>query len=286
MEREKRGPPTSAAPSPFTAAIRSSPLPRVPEMTRCRLFAAPLRGSAQQWFSKLGPASIRTWRQHQAKVGGALGRILSSVQRRSSQGEGASEETIKNFLITGLKEGSKFWKSLQASEPRTLVEFYEQAEPFKRVEKSMRELKISENYRDKRDRSSSPDERRKTYRRSSSPKKSARGKETNKDSGRPYTSKWQTHTPLVASIDHIYATYAGKGVFRKAAPLTDYNKRDISKYCGYHDATGHDTADCRQLRDEIETLIRQGKLTEWVIKEVRKHVTDYHTVPPPPPEDK
>ncbi|XP_074322938.1 uncharacterized protein LOC141659904 [Apium graveolens] len=150
----------------------------------------------------------------------------------------------------------------------------------------MRELKISENYRDKRDRSSSPDERRKTYRRSSSPKKFARSKETNKDSGRPYTSKWQTHTPLVASIDHIYATYAGKGVFRKATPLTDYNKRDTLRYCAYHEATGHDTADCRQLKDEIETLIRQGKLTEWVVKEVRRHKTDYHTVPHPPPEDK
>ncbi|XP_074351902.1 uncharacterized protein LOC141691053 [Apium graveolens] len=176
---------------------------------------------------------------------------------------GASEETIKNFLIAGLKEGSKFWKSLQASMPRTLAKFYEQAGPFKRVEKSMRELKISENYRDKRDRSSSRDERRKMYRRSSSPKKSAR-----------------------ASIDHIYTTYAGKGVFRKASPLTDYNKRDTSKYCAYHEATGHDTSDCRQLKDEIETLIRQGKLTEWVVKEVRRHKTDYHIVPPPPPKDK
>ncbi|XP_074328339.1 uncharacterized protein LOC141666244 [Apium graveolens] len=150
----------------------------------------------------------------------------------------------------------------------------------------MTELKISESYRDKRDRSSSPDERRKTYRHSSSPKKSARGKETTKDSGRPYISKWQIHTPLVASIDHIYATYVGNGVFRKATPLTDYNKRDTSKYYAYHEATGHDTADCRQLKDEIETLIRQGKLTEWVVKEVRRHRTDYHTVPPPPPEDK
>ncbi|XP_074363199.1 uncharacterized protein LOC141703637 [Apium graveolens] len=341
MEQEKRGPPASAAPSPFTAAIRSSPLPRVfrhnpdllfngeadlaeyliqfntemevyqvPEMTRCRLFAASLRGSAQQWFSKLGPASIRTWRQledlfvrqfqstlHYSPLVATLANIkqregepLAEYFRRFNaevpKVRGASEETIKNFLIAGLKEGSKFWKSLQASEPRTLAEFYEQAEPFKRVEKSMRELKISESYRDKRDRSSSPDERRKTYRRSSSPKKSARGKETTKDSGRPYTSKWQTHTPLVASIDHIYATYVGKGVFRKATPLTDYNKRDTSKYCAYHEATGHDTADCRQLKDEIETLIRQGKLTEWVVKEVRRHKTDYHTVPPPPPEDK
>ncbi|XP_074342571.1 uncharacterized protein LOC141680172 [Apium graveolens] len=262
-------------------------------MTRCRLFAASLRGSVQQWFSKLGPASIRTWRQledlfvrkfqstlHYSPPVATLANIkqreeesLAEYFRRFnaevSKVRGASEETIKNFLIAGLKEDSKFWKSLQASEPRTLAEFYEQAEPFKRVEKSMRELKISENYRDKRDQSSSPDERRKTYWRSSSPKKSAR----------------DTH-PSVASIDHIYATYARKGVFRKATPLTDYNKRDTSKYYAYHEATGHDTADCRQLRDEIETLIRQGKLTEWVVKEVRKYMTDYHIVHPPPPEDK
>ncbi|XP_074344533.1 uncharacterized protein LOC141683651 [Apium graveolens] len=154
--------------------------------------------------------------------------------------KGASEETIKNFLIAGLKEGLKFWKSLQASEPRTLAEFYEQAEPFKRVEKSMRELKISERYRDKRDRSSSPDERRKTYRRSSSPKNLSGAK-------RP---------PKIR-----------EGLIQ-------------------HEATGHDTTDSRQLKDEIETLIRQGKLTEWVVKEVQKHRTDYHTVPPPPPEDK
>ncbi|XP_074362952.1 uncharacterized protein LOC141703295 [Apium graveolens] len=316
MEREKRGPPASAAPSPFTAAIRSSPLPRVfrhnpdllfngeadpaeyliqfntemevyqvPEMTRCRLFAASLRGSAQQWFSKLGPASIRTWRQ------------LEDLFVRQFQSTLHYSPPVATLANIKQREGeplaeyfrrfnAEVPKSLQASEPRTLAEFYEQAEPFKRVEKSMRELKISESYRDKRDRSSSPDERRKTYRRSSSPKKSARGKEATKDSGSPYTSKWQTHTPLVASVDHIYATYVGKGVFRKATPLTDYNKRDTSKYCAYHEATGHDTADCRQLKDEIETLIRQGKLTEWVVKEVRRHRTDYHTVPPPPPEDK
>ncbi|XP_074323865.1 uncharacterized protein LOC141660778 [Apium graveolens] len=196
---------------------------QVPEMTRCRLFAASLRGSTQQWFSKLGPASIRTWRQlenlfvrqfqstlHYSPPVATLANIKQREREPLAEYfcrfnaevpkvRGASEETNKNFLIAGLKEGSKFWKSLQASEPRTLAEFYEQAEPFKRVQKSMRELKISENYRDKRDRSSSPDERRKTYRRSSSPKKSAR---------------------------------------------------------------------------------------EWVVKEVRRHRTDYHTVPLPPPEDK
>ncbi|XP_074327988.1 uncharacterized protein LOC141665903 [Apium graveolens] len=243
---------------------------QVPEMTCCRLIAASLRGSSQQWFSKLGTASIRTWRQFEdlfirqfqstlhylphvatlANINQREGEPLEEYFRRFNvkvpKVRGASEETIKNFLIAGLKEGSKFWKSLRASEPRTLAEFYEHAEPFKRVEKLMRELKISENYQDKRDRSSSPDEGRKTYQRNSSPKKYARGKEANKYLGRPFTSKWQTHTPLVASIDHIYATYAKKGVFGKATPLTNYKKWDTSKYCTYHKATGHDTADCRQ----------------------------------------
>ncbi|KAL8100036.1 hypothetical protein AgCh_032335 [Apium graveolens] len=303
MEREKRGPPASATFSPFTADIRSSPLPRVfrhnlyllfngeadpteyliqfniemevyqvPEMTHCRLFATSLRGAEcseereqKNEFSRKSTLHysppVATLANIKQREGEPLAEYFHRFNIEVPKVRGASEETIKNFLIAGLKEGSKFWKSLQASEPRTLAEFYEQVKSFKRVEKSMRELKINENYGDKRDRSSSPDERRKTYRRSSSPKKPARGKETNKDSGRPYTSKWQTHTPLVASIDHIYATYAGKGVFRKATPLTDYNKRDTSKYCTYHEATGHDIADCRQLKDEIKTLIRQGKLT-------------------------
>lgn len=74
-----------------------------------------------------------------------------------------------------------------------------------------------------------------------------------------------------------------KGMFKKAIPLNDYNKRVTSKYCAYHESTGHDTADCRQLKDEIETLIRQGKLTEWVVKEVRKQKADYHNMHSPPP---
>ncbi|KAK1399355.1 hypothetical protein POM88_009218 [Heracleum sosnowskyi] len=197
---------------------------------------------------------------------------------------GATEEAQKNFLIAGLREGSKSWKTLQAREPETLAEFYEQAETHKRVEKSMRDLRSSGRRMEKRGRSSSPEERRKTFKRSPSPKKFNKAKENvSKETGRPYTTKWQNHTPLVASIDHIYATYAGKGVFKKATPLTEYSKRDTSKYCAYHESTGHHTADCRQLKDEIESLIRQGKLTEWVVKEVRKHKSEYRQVPPPPP---
>ena len=49
----------------------------------------------------------------------------------------------KNFLIAGLRRGSDFWKSLQAKEPETLAELYQQAEPFKRLEISMANLEAS-----------------------------------------------------------------------------------------------------------------------------------------------
>ena len=37
---------------------------------------------------------------------------------------GATDEAVKNFLITGLRRRSDFWKDIQAHEPATLQDFY------------------------------------------------------------------------------------------------------------------------------------------------------------------
>ncbi|XP_074336714.1 uncharacterized protein LOC141673885 [Apium graveolens] len=48
--------------------------------------------------------------------------------------------------------------------------------------------------------------------------------------------------------------------FKWPKPLRgDPDKRDKSRYCRFHKDVGHDTDDCRKLRDEIEYLIRRGK---------------------------
>ncbi|XP_030936288.1 uncharacterized protein LOC115973521 [Quercus lobata] len=47
----------------------------------------------------------------------------------------------------------------------------------------------------------------------------------------------------------------------------DPNKRFRDKYCRFHRDHGHDTADCYDLKQQIEALIRQGKLQKFVSRE-------------------
>ncbi|XP_065626109.1 uncharacterized protein LOC136066164 [Quercus suber] len=52
---------------------------------------------------------------------------------------------------------------------------------------------------------------------------------------------------------------------------SDPSKRPRDKYCRFHRDHGHDTADCYDLKQQIEALIRQGKLQKFVNKERVDH---------------
>ena len=47
----------------------------------------------------------------------------------------------------------------------------------------------------------------------------------------------------------------------------DPNKRSKDKYCRLHRDHDHDTANCYDLKQQIEALIRQGKLQKFVSRE-------------------
>uniref|UniRef100_A0A803Q7R2 Uncharacterized protein n=1 Tax=Cannabis sativa TaxID=3483 RepID=A0A803Q7R2_CANSA len=42
------------------------------------------------------------------------------------------------------------------------------------------------------------------------------------------------------------------------------HKRDSTKYCRFRKDIGHTTEECRQLKDEIESLISQGYFRQYV----------------------
>ena len=49
----------------------------------------------------------------------------------------------------------------------------------------------------------------------------------------------------------------------------DPNKRNKNKYCRFHRDHGHDTDECYDLKQQIENLIRQGKLRHFVGKDYK-----------------
>ncbi|XP_074323241.1 uncharacterized protein LOC141660176 [Apium graveolens] len=231
---------------------------QVPDLAKCRLLAATFRESAQQWFQKFGPGVITSWdqmktlflRKFQADVRYAPSvTTLANVKQMENESlisyfkrfnaestgiRGASDEVLKSFLIAGLRVGSDFLKHLQGKDLATMADVLALEESFKAIEQSLAEVQPA------------------------SPPTS-------------YDNKTSGYTPLAASIEHIFEVNINRGLFRKLEALSSWKSKDMKKYCEFHESSGYNTHEYRQLKDEIEALIKEGYLGEWVVKEVRKH---------------
>ena len=68
-------------------------------------------------------------------------------------------------------------------------------------------------------------------------------------------------TPLVILVDQILAQIKEEHYLKWPRPLhSSPNVRDKKKYCQFHRDHNHYTEDCRDLKEQIEELIRKGKL--------------------------
>ncbi|XP_074327346.1 uncharacterized protein LOC141665264 [Apium graveolens] len=79
------------------------------------------------------------------------------------------------------------------------------------------------------------------------------------------------YMPLAASIEHIFEVNKNRELFTKSEALSSWQSKGKKKYCEYHESSRHNTHECRQLKDEIEALVKEGYLGEWVVKEVMRH---------------
>ncbi|XP_075674991.1 uncharacterized protein LOC142644219 [Castanea sativa] len=85
-----------------------------------------------------------------------------------------------------------------------------------------------------------------------------------KDERTPRTAKF---TPLVMPIDKILAQIKDEYYLKWPRPLhSSPHVRDKKKYCRFHKDNGHYIEDCRDLKEQIEELIRKGKLQKFVKK--------------------
>ena len=85
---------------------------------------------------------------------------------------------------------------------------------------------------------------------------------------KPPTRKFTSFTLLIAPIDQVLMQIKDEGALTFPGKLKgDPIKRYRDKYCRFHCDHGHDTTDCYDLKQQIEALIRQGKLQRFVSKE-------------------
>ena len=78
----------------------------------------------------------------------------------------------------------------------------------------------------------------------------------------------QNYTPLNAPLDQVLMQIKDDPSLKWPEKMKgDLNKRNKSKYCRFHKDHGHDTDECYDLKQQIENLIRQGKLRHFVGKD-------------------
>ncbi|XP_074359639.1 uncharacterized protein LOC141699684 [Apium graveolens] len=206
------------------------------------------------------------------KEGESLTSYFKRFNAESTLVRGATDETLKILLIAGLRVGTDFWKHLQGKNLVSLADVLAQAESFKAIEQSLAETKKNDNTHNskgrskRRDRSLSPD-----YRRNARSPKRVNTVSSWREWSPPsnYERRVSNYIPLAASNDHIFEVNKDRGIFKKLDRLTSWQSRDKKKYYDYHESTGHDTHECRHLRDEIEELIKAGYLGEWIDKPPR-----------------
>ena len=59
--------------------------------------------------------------------------------------------------------------------------------------------------------------------------------------------------------------------FQRPQPIPKHIANDKKKYCDFHESAGHSTSECRHLKEDIEYLLKEGYLTEWVKKYRNEH---------------
>uniref|UniRef100_A0A2N9GIU6 Uncharacterized protein n=1 Tax=Fagus sylvatica TaxID=28930 RepID=A0A2N9GIU6_FAGSY len=226
-------------------------LQAVPEEVMCRAFPLGLRGSARVWFNKLESESIGSFVQlsrafidhfigsqrrgrpptHLLSVKQMEGESLRTFVHRFNEEamkiDRPKEDVTVTAFMAGLRKGD-FLYELCKDPPETMSELMYEATKHMNAEDALEAM------------DDPPPKRRKEV-----------------EDRKPEPSKQKvpkfTETPERKTDDRTP---------RKIR--SDPNSRPKNLYCRFHRDHGHLTEECVALKEQIETLIRQGKLQKYV----------------------
>ncbi|MQM13883.1 hypothetical protein Taro_046808 [Colocasia esculenta] len=242
---------------------------------KCRAFPATLKETARAWFETLPAGSITSFRQLKKSFrdnflgGRSQPRTAASLLAvRQKKGE-ALWDFVKRFrtealrisrldvplatsaLIQGTRDG--FLLTLGVQQPATLAELLSIAQRHAACEESLAASRAEQGEQS--------DKKRPSDNGSDRDRKKGRRNGDSSRRPRPFTN----YTPLIVAPEQILAEIRNEAYVRWPQRMrSDPRRRDQNKYCRFHRDHGHDTSECRQLKDEIEDLIKRGYLGRFV----------------------
>ena len=106
---------------------------------------------------------------------------------------------------------------------------------------------------------------------STRPKKGRTEERRDRDSKKPGPSaRSQQYTPLNAPLEQVLMQIKDDPSLKWPEKMKgDPNKCNRNKYCHFHRDRGYDTDECFDLKQQIENLIRQGKLRSFLGRDHR-----------------
>ena len=254
----------------------------VPDEIMCRAFPTTLKGLARVWFSKIPPNSVSSFKElNKLFVNNFIGRQRhkhsSSSLLTIEQGEDESlwsfithfnrealsvDEVDDKLLLAAFHNGVNsdlFIHKLYEKKPQSMAELVHSAQNFMNAEDAIiaKKRKRSERMEGNPSRQSEQGPR---------PKKGRMEERKDRDNKKSGPSALnQQYTPLNVPLKQVLMQIKDDPSLKWPEKMKgDPNKRNRSKYCRFHRDHGHDTDECFDLKQQVENLIRQGKLKSFL----------------------
>ncbi|XP_065625242.1 uncharacterized protein LOC136065655 [Quercus suber] len=257
-------------------------LQQPPDEILCRSFPTTLKGAAQEWFTKLPTSSIDTFEQlsnaflrhfirgqrpkrtadHLLTIRQGEKETLRSYVKRFTRETLEVDEADDMVQLTTFKAGLRsrdLVTSLAKNPQKTMAEMLLKVQKYMNAEDALATIRDGDRSEDKGRR----EDDRRGQKRDRPDRRNNNGVRRKGDKS-PQTVKF---TPLVMPVDKILTQIKDEHYLKWPRPLhSSPSVRDRSKYCRFHKDHGHYTEDCRDLKEQIEELIRKGRLQKFIKK--------------------
>ena len=242
----------------------------VADTIMCRAFPTTLKGAARIWFSRLTPNSISTFKElsaqftthfivgHRYKKSTACLMIIkqredetlwfyiSRFNKEALSIDEADDKILVAAFTNGLRKG-KFLFSLYKNDPKTMSEVLYRATKYMNAEDALSAREEKPKRRERQD----------DIQQEQGRKRARTGDRRDERRPKPPGGRFTSFTPLMAPVDQVLMQIKDEEALIYPEKLKgDPNRRSKDKYCRFHRDHGHDTADCYDLKQQIEALIK------------------------------